>query len=141
MAKLNREHDHVKDTSNVPDFVQQAFSSASNYENVRPGYPADAVKFFLKNLGATRSEDNSIGSRSFTILELGSGIGKLARTMLEVLKGKNTSVIASDPVQSMCEQFKAMLPDTKIIQCPADKIRQYMPFLRFICRKSCANCK
>ena len=118
------ENEQNKHSSNVSDFVERAFFEASNYENVRPGYPVDAVKFFLEKLGALNSDDNCNQSRPVTILELGSGTGKLTRTMLEVLKGKNITVIASDPVKTMCEQFKVTVPDTEIIQCPAEKIRK-----------------
>ena len=123
------ENEHVKQSSNVSDFVERAFFEASNYENVRPGYPVDAVKFFLEKLGALNSDDNCNESRPFTILELGSGTGKLTRTILEVLMGKNIRVIASDPVKSMCEQFKVTVPETEIIQCPAEKIRKYLASL------------
>lgn len=46
--------------------------------------------------------------------------------MLEVLKDKNVRVIASEPLQSMCEQLKLMVPDTEIIQCPAENIRKLL---------------
>ena len=101
--------------------VQRAFTGASNYENVRSGYPDEAVEFFLNNLGVKESNTKD---RPFTILELGCGTGKFTRVMLKVLEGKNVKVIASEPHQDMCEQFKEVIPDTEIIQCTAEKIRK-----------------
>ena len=42
--------------------------------------------------------------------------------MLEVLKDQNVRVIASDPVNQMCEKFKRLQPDIDIINCVAEKI-------------------
>ena len=39
---------------------------------------------------------------------------------LKLLKGKDVKVVASEPLQSMCEQFRLMVLDTKIIQWPAE---------------------
>ena len=111
----------------VSDVAQKAFSLASSYENIRQGYPVEAVKFFLHKLGLTDKDgDDPSRDRHFTILELGCGTGKFTRVMLEVLKGKNVKVIAAEPVESMCEQFRQILPDTEIIQCPAEKIRKHI---------------
>ena len=52
--------------------------------------------------------------------------------MLEVLKDKNVRVIASEPLQSMCEQLKLMVPDTEIIQCPAENIRKLLKTLCYV---------
>ncbi|KAL9975175.1 hypothetical protein ACROYT_G012302 [Oculina patagonica] len=42
--------------------------------------------------------------------------------MLKVLEGKNVKVIASEPHQNMCEEFKQVVPDTEIIQCTVEQI-------------------
>ena len=85
-------------------------------------------QFLLRKLGLKDHESMDVAApgteRPFTILEVGCGTGKFTRVMVEVLKGKNVKVIASEPLQSMCEQFKVMVPDAEIIQCPAEKIRK-----------------
>jgi len=106
---------------NVHECARKGFGSASSYEIARPNYPVDAVKFFLQNLGFL---DESKASRSgrVRILELGSGTGKFTRIMLEVLKGEDVEIIASDPLENMCEHFKRVLPETELIQCTAENI-------------------
>lgn len=109
----------------VSDVAQRAFASAANYEHVRSEYAVEAVDFLLQKLGVKDNDSpDSTGDRPFTILELGCGTGKFTRVMVEVLTGKNVRVIASEPLQSMCEQFKLMVPDTEIIQCAAEQIRE-----------------
>ena len=108
----------------VAKMAQKAFASSSNYENVRANYSLEAVEFFLRKLGVNwDNHDKATENQTdhpLTVLEVGCGTGKFTRVMLEVLKGKNVRVIASEPLQSMCEQLKLMVPDTEIIQCPAE---------------------
>jgi len=107
----------------VANVARKAFASAANYEKVRSNYPVEAVEFLLQKLGVTDNEaSNTTGNRPFTILELGSGTGKFTRVMVKLLTGKKVKVIASEPLQSMCQQFKLMVPETEIIQCAAEKI-------------------
>ena len=108
------------------DFARKAFASAENYENVRSDYPEEAVKYFLHKLDI-KVNDRTVSSkeaRPFTILEVGSGTGKFTRVMVKVLSDKNVRVIASEPLESMCEQFKIMVPRMDIIQCAAECIRE-----------------
>ena len=56
----------------VPELARKAFAASSNYEKVRQGYPADAVRFFLQNL---RLLDDPTACKK-KVLELGSGTGK-----------------------------------------------------------------
>ena len=69
------------------------------------------MKFLLKQLQPL----DKTTERS-KVLELGSGTGKFTQVMLEVLKDQNVRVIASDPVDQMCEQFKRLQPDVDVIQ-------------------------
>ena len=122
--------ENYKNDELVSDVVREAFASASKYENVRQEYPGKAVEFLLNKLGL-RGEDltrvtNTGTDHPCTILELGCGTGKFTGVMLKVLKGKNVKVVASEPVTSMCEQFRLMVPDTEIIQCTAEKIRKFV---------------
>ena len=116
-------------TEAVSNVARKAFSSAANYEEVRSGYPVEAVEFLLQKLGVTDNEaSKTTGNRPFTILELGCGTGKFTRVMVKLLteSGKKVKVIASDPLQSMCQQFKLMVPETEIIQCAAEKMRKLL---------------
>ena len=108
-------------SSFVPEVARKAFASSSNYEKVRQGYPEDAVRFFLQNL---RLLDDSTACKK-KVLELGSGTGKFTRVMLEIVNKQNVTVIASDPLEQMCKEFKFHQPDTEIIQFAAESIGKW----------------
>ncbi|KAL9963796.1 hypothetical protein ACROYT_G027339 [Oculina patagonica] len=95
-----------------------AFAASSTYEQVRPSYTIESVKFLLKKLGILEQQQ----MQTLNILELGSGTGKFTRLMMEVLKGNNTRVIASDPTQTMIQQFRRVLPNVELLQCYAENI-------------------
>ena len=100
----------------VPELARKAFVASSNYEKVRQGYPVDAVRFFLQNF---RLLDDSTACKK-KVLELGSETGKFTRVMLEIVNKQNVTVIASDPLEEMCKEFKHHQPDTEIIQCAVE---------------------
>ena len=119
----------IQSPSSVQECARKGFAPASNYEEVRQDYPIEAAEFLLQNL---RLLDNNTASASRPaqrkVLELGSGTGKFTRVMFEVLKEQNVRVIASDPLENMCELFRRLLPDTEIIQCSAENISKPVIF-------------
>ena len=116
-SKDQNDLDNQESTPKFIDIAQKGFAQASNHEKARNDYPLEAVKFLLKQL---RLLDKT--TEQSKVLELGSGTGKFTRVMLEVLKDQNVRVIASDPVDQMCEKFKRLEPDIDIINCVAEKI-------------------
>ena len=109
----------------VSECARKGFASASDYEKVRQGYPIEAVEFFLQNLRLLDDSSTSFRPQQTKVLELGSGTGKFTRVMLEVLKERNVRVIASDPLENMCEHFRCLLPGSEIMQCAAENISKY----------------
>ena len=109
-------------TPSVQECARKYFPSASDYEEVRQDYPVEAAEFLLQNLGLLDNNAASTCPTQRKVLELGSGTGKFTRVMLEVLKEQNVRVIASDPLEHMCEQFRLLLPGTEIMQCSAENI-------------------
>lgn len=103
-----------------------AFEASASYEQIRPTYPLETVRFLLKKLGIL--EHNKIENYTFTrnlpltVLELGSGTGKFTRVMFEILRGTGTQIIASDPTGTMIQQFQRVLPRIEILQCRAENI-------------------
>ncbi|XP_078355914.1 uncharacterized protein LOC144640704 [Oculina patagonica] len=95
-----------------------AFKDSATYQQVRPTYPVESVKFLLKKLGILENQR----LQPLNILELGSGTGKFTRVMMEVLEGIDARVIASDPTDTMIQQFQKMLPNVEVLQFHAEKI-------------------
>ena len=118
-SKDQNDLDNQESTPKFIDIAQKGFAQASNYEKARNDYPLEAVKFLLKQLQLLDKT-----TEQSKVLELGSGTGKFTRVMLEVLKDQNVRVIASDPVDQMCEQFKRLQPDVDVIQCAAEDVRK-----------------
>ena len=108
----------------VSSVIQKGFGGAANYHQARPDYTPDLAEYFLRKLHLFDEDGKPTKSRPdpVTVLELGSGTGKFTRVMLEALKGTNVRVIASDPVENMCKQFKQLLPEVEVIQCFAKSI-------------------
>lgn len=98
-----------------------AFEASATYEQVRPSYTAESVKFLLKKLGVL--EEKRV--QPLSILELGCGTGKFTRIMMEVLEGIDARIIASDPTDSMIRQFQRILPKIEVLQCSAENIGRF----------------
>ena len=98
-----------------------AFEASATYEQVRPSYTAESVKFLLKKLGILEQEK----VQPLSILELGCGTGKFTRIMMEVLEGIDARIIASDPTDAMIQQFQNILPEVEVLQCSAENIGRF----------------
>lgn len=61
-------------------------------------------------------------NQPLTILELGCGTGKFTRVLMEVLKNTDARVIASDPLDTMLEEFRKILPNVEVKQITAEEI-------------------
>ena len=99
-----------------------AFKASATYEQVRPSYTVESVKFLLKKLGILEQERVQ---PLISILELGCGTGKFTRVMMEVLEGIDARVIASDPTDTMIRQFQRILPKVEVLQCYAENIDRF----------------
>ena len=103
-----------------------AFEASASYEQIRPTYPLETVRFLLRKLGIL--EHNKIEYYIFTrnlpvtVLELGSRTGKFTLVMVEILGGIGTQIIASDLTGTMIQQFQRVLPRIEILQCRAENI-------------------
>ena len=81
--------------------ASMACEASATYQQVRPSYSVESVKFFLKTLGILEQQK----AQPFSILELGTGTGKFTRVLMEaryLLRAtfnsflKQTLFIASD---------------------------------------------
>lgn len=98
--------------------ASMAFEASATYEQVRPSYDVESVKFFLKKLGILDQER----TQPLSILELGAGTGKFTRVLKDVLEGIDARVIASDPTNTMVQEFQRVLPNVELLQCFAENI-------------------
>ncbi|XP_046855930.1 uncharacterized methyltransferase C25B8.09-like [Xenia sp. Carnegie-2017] len=98
---------------------------SSLYEKTRPDYNLDSVKYLLEKVGALKKHSDL---EPFTIVELGAGTGKFTRAVLKVLKQHNVEnfkIISTEPLKSMCDKFKEMVPEVEIIQCSASDLSDF----------------
>ena len=98
--------------------ASMAFEASATYEQVRPSYDVESVKFFLKKLGILDQER----TQPLSILELGAGTGKFTRVLMDVLEGIDARVVASDPTNTMVQEFQRVLPNVELLQCFAENI-------------------
>ena len=102
----------------IHPIAEGGFFSSNLYHRVRPSYPKDAVTFLLHKLGLL--DVPSYGQAK--VLELGAGTGKFTLTMQEVLRCKNIEIISSEPLLSMRETFRKILPKVQIKEFSAEEI-------------------
>ena len=100
----------------------KAFKASANYEEARPTYSVESVRFLLEKLRISEEKEKEMKNQPLTILELGCGTGKFTRVLMEVLKNTDARVIASDPLDTMLEEFRKILPNVEVKQITAEEI-------------------
>lgn len=83
--------------------------AAERYERSRPGYPPAAIRHLRRQLGLGPGR---------TVVELGSGTGKLTRSLL----GTGAAVVALEPIAGMRRVFRRELPATVVLAGAAEAI-------------------
>ena len=83
---------------------------AAAYDELRPGYPADAVRWALAPLG-----QDLAGLR---VLDLGAGTGKLTALLTEL----GADVTAVEPDESMLAELRGQLPAARAVRAAAEAI-------------------
>jgi SAM-dependent methyltransferase len=84
-------------------------NAAESYEQGRPGYPSEAVRWLVRRLG--------IGPGT-TAVDLAAGTGKLTRLLVE----SGARVIAVEPVAGMLEVLRRLVPTAETKQGTAESI-------------------
>lgn len=97
-----------------------AFKTAKLYDQVRPSYSEEAVKFLIGKLGIASQYATS--NQSVRILELGAGTGKFTDILQRVLRDSGVEIIASEPLPSMRQVFEEKFPSMKVKDFPAENI-------------------
>jgi ubiquinone/menaquinone biosynthesis C-methylase UbiE len=88
----------------------KGFQTASEaYERGRPGYPADAVRKLIEELGIEAGR---------TVIELGSGTGKFTKQLVPT----RARVVAVEPVEGMRQKFSEILPNVEVLAGTAEAI-------------------
>lgn len=82
---------------------------AAEYERGRPGYSVDAVRHLARVVGARRGR---------TVVELGSGTGKLTRQLLPY----GAAIVAVEPSGAMCRIFERAVPGVLAVRGTAEAI-------------------
>ena len=83
--------------------------AADAYERGRPGYPDDAVRALVENLG--------IGNGS-VVLDLAAGTGKMTRLLVPT----GARVVAVEPVEAMRSILAGLLPETPVLAGTAESL-------------------
>ena len=86
----------------VKGLSAEGFRDGETYEQGRPGYPDEAVRFFVSHFGLTPRH---------RVLDLAAGTGKFTRH----LTSASLQVVAVEPSDSMRAQFVRQLPGVEIL--------------------------
>jgi ubiquinone/menaquinone biosynthesis C-methylase UbiE len=84
-------------------------TSAERYDRVRPGYPREAIEWFISVLG--------IGPGR-TVVDLAAGTGKLTRPLLET----GARVVAVEPSDGMLAVLRRVAPAAEALAGTAERI-------------------
>jgi SAM-dependent methyltransferase len=94
----------------IHDLAARGFErAADDYEQGRPGYPAEAIDTLARALG--------IGAGA-TVVDLGAGTGKLTRR----LDGTGARLIAVEPVEAMRRKLADAVPQVRVLAGTAEAI-------------------
>jgi SAM-dependent methyltransferase len=92
-----------------PDLAETFGRQAALYERVRPGWPAEAVRFALGKL--------EIG-REARVLDLAAGTGKLTRRLVAEVE----HVVAVEPLAGMRALLRSQAPRATVLDGTAERI-------------------
>jgi SAM-dependent methyltransferase len=84
-------------------------SSAEVYERARPGYPPEAIEFFVERFGIGPDSD---------VLDLAAGTGKLTRALIHT----GARVTAVEPLPAMRQMLQQRLPEATVMEGTAEAI-------------------
>jgi ubiquinone/menaquinone biosynthesis C-methylase UbiE len=88
-----------------PDRALSFASVADAYDRARPSYPREAVEWLTGRLATT-------------VVELGSGTGKLTDGLLAL----GHDVLATDPLDEMLDHLRRRHPDLRVVKATAEAI-------------------
>lgn len=104
----------------VHHIAESGFQTAKLYDQVRPSYSEEAVKFLIGKLGI--ASQNASSNQPVRILELGAGTGKFTDILQRVLRDGDVEIIGSEPLLSMREVFEEKFPSIEMKDFPAENI-------------------
>jgi ubiquinone/menaquinone biosynthesis C-methylase UbiE len=94
----------------IDDVAARGFEAgAAAYELARPGYPDEALRLLVDEVG--------IGPGT-TVCDLAAGTGKLTRRLVEA----GAAVVAVEPVEGMRRQLLDVLPGIEVVEGTAERI-------------------
>ncbi len=90
-----------------PSAARGFAADARRYQRGRPGYPAEAIEWALREVGV---------GRGAAVVELGAGTGKLTSELV----ARGLQVIAVEPVAHMAAELSVRLPEIQVLRASAD---------------------
>jgi SAM-dependent methyltransferase len=93
----------------VHEVAAAGFSDPGDYEAARPGYPPEAVTWFVEQLAI---------SPESRIADVAAGTGKLTRE----LRVTGADIVAIEPVAGMRATFRKVLPDVPLLASTAEQL-------------------